>query len=345
MKTLGPIRGSAPPTATSLFAATAKEVKETGAILAEQLPLLLRKQRALDQLKMKISDGVHGNISQLTTVEALRALKEGKTDQNFCPICYESLGHDRSLVALTRCGHMSCEECMLHWIEEKERRGERSSCIECRKPVRRDQLVIVDPNKKDEKCSEQQREKAKSLVQEAAAVLDSNRGQLPPHLWEALYLAIDPPAMVSAHNTLTAIPPAVLSHIRCATAMPINCAKKDPGDSREYRLSSKIRALLVDLPRDEASVVFVSSRTAVLHLLSVLKDNQVDCRGLFSGQTEINSKMAISDWQCAKQNLVLVVQAGVAACGLTLTKASKMFVMEPFLRHEEEKQAYARLHR
>ena len=37
--------------------------------------------------------------------------------------------------------------------------------------------------------------------------------------------------------------------------------------------------------------------------------------------------------------LILVLQ------GLTLTDASKMFLMEPFLRHEEEQQAYGRLHR
>merc|ERR1712238_483891 len=38
-------------------------------------------------------------------------------------------------------------------------------------------------------------------------------------------------------------------------------------------------------------------------------------------------------------------QAGAAACGLTLTASCKMFIMEPFRKHEEEKQAYARLHR
>jgi hypothetical protein len=41
--------------------------------------------------------------------------------------------------------------------------------------------------------------------------------------------------------------------------------------------------------------------------------------------------------------VVLIVQAGAAACGLTLTAACKMFIMEPFRKHEEEKQAYARL--
>ena len=42
---------------------------------------------------------------------------------------------------------------------------------------------------------------------------------------------------------------------------------------------------------------------------------------------------------------MLLVQAGAAASGLTLTSACKMFLMEPFLRYEEEQQAYARCHR
>ena len=347
MKALGPLRNSAPTTASSLFATTAKEVKGARSLLSEQMPKMLRKRKTIDQLKAKISNGVSWSVSQLTTVEGLRGLKEGKADQNLCPICYESLGHDGSLVALTRCGHMCCKACVLIWIQEKEQRGERSSCIECRKYIRYDQLVTVDPCKADNECSEGRREKAKSLVQQAAAALDSNRGQLPPHLWEALYLAIDPPAGVSqsGHHTLTAIPPLILSHIRKVTAMKINCTSRDPGHAKEYKLSSKIRALLSDLPRDEVCVVFASSKTSVLHLLTVLKKNGFGCSGLFAGQSEKDSETAIDTWQSTKEALVLVVQAGVAACGLTLTKASKMFLIEPFLRHEEEKQAYARLHR
>ena len=347
VKALGPLRNAAPATASSLFDTTAREVKDARSLLAEQMPKVLRKRKTIDQLKAKMKSGVSWNVCQLTTVEGLRALKDGKADQNLCPICYESLGHDGSLVALTRCGHMCCKECMLIWMQEKEQRGERPSCIECRKHVRYDQLVTVDPRKADNECSEGRREKAKSLVQQAAAALDSNRGQLPPHLWEALYLAIDPPTGVSqsGHHTLTAIPPLILSHIQKVTSMPINCTSRDPGDGQDYKLSSKFRALLSDLPKDEVSVVFASSRTSVIHLLTVLKKNGLGCRGLYSGQTETDSKMAIYDWQSSKEALVLVVQAGVAACGLTLTKASKMFLLEPFLRHEEEKQAYARLHR
>lgn len=348
MKMMGPLRNAAPFTAKLLFAKAASEIKEATALLNEYRPLMLQKQKTKDQLRKKIKSGVTEGVCQLTTVEALRALREGKADQIVCPICYDSLGHGNNLVALTRCGHMCCKECMLDWMQEKEQRGQAPSCIECRKTVRRDQLVTVDPKKKDDQERfERRRDQAKSLVQQAAAMLDSNHGQLPPHLWEALYLSIDAPIGVSQadHNALTAIPPLVLAHIRNATSMPVHCTRQEPRHGREYALSSKIRALLSDLPRDEVSVVFASSKTSVIHILTILRKSGIGCRGLFAGQTEGESKMAVSDWHSEDEVLVLVVQAGVAACGLTLTKASKMFLMEPFLKHEEEKQAYARLHR
>jgi hypothetical protein len=88
--------------------------------------------------------------------------------------------------------------------------------------------------------------------------------------------------------------------------------------------------------------VFASSKQTVKHLLALLEIKDIGCRGLFTGQSEAR-KSAVQDWSRMTIR-VLVVQAG-AACGLTLTAASKMFILEPFIKHEEEQQAYARLHR
>lgn len=68
-----------------------------------------------------------------------------------------------------------------------------------------------------------------------------------------------------------------------------------------------------------------------------------------TGQDVEVSKRAVGEWQAGDgQEIpvpVLLVQAGAAASGLTLTTARKMFLMEPFTRYEEEQQAYARCHR
>jgi len=142
-----------------------------------------------------------------------------------------------------------------------------------------------------------------------------------------------------------------------------NCLPIDSGpnamasaiaNSNKIRLPSKFRALLADLPRNELSVVFASSKPIVLHLQCVLEMEGFGCKTLFVGQSEKESESAISDWESfspdnpngdASSASVLIVQAGAAACGLTLTAASRMFIIEPFRKHEEEKQAYARLHR
>jgi hypothetical protein len=348
MKALGPIRTVAPSTSEALRLSTLHQIQEATALIEEHGPTIERKERQLQKMKMKMDSGVTDNIGQLTTVEALHALKEDQGDQTVCPICYDTLGQDGGLVALTRCGHLCCRGCMMTWMRQKELRMQNPSCIECRKAISRDQLVFVDPKKTDDQEQfERRRVEAKSLLQQAAEMLDKNHGRLEPHLWEALYLSMPLPAHLSrsAHNAFTAIPPHVLAHLRNATSMPIHCTRKQPADSTEYRLSSKVRALLSDIPRDEVSVVFASSRLTVQHLLVVLEKHGIGCCGLFTGQTERESEIAVSNWQSDDSVLVLVVQAGVAACGLTLTKASKMFLMDPFLKHEEEKQAYARLHR
>jgi len=113
--------------------------------------------------------------------------------------------------------------------------------------------------------------------------------------------------------------------------------------------SSKVQELLVDLPERDHAVVFSSSKEGVEHLEKVMEATKIDCWSLYVGKNAEKTQEAVSDWQNAKaQNgtgPVLIVQAGAAASGLTLTAASKMFLMEPFSRQEEEQQAYARCHR
>jgi hypothetical protein len=219
-------------------------------------------------------------------------------------------------------------------------------CPSCRKPVAFAEVVRVDPTRTaDQEASDKRRVEAKSLVQDASQMLEKSNGQLDPHLWEALYLAIDfpPGADKSVHGTFTAIPGQFLAHLRHATGMPVCCNPNEGVGS--FELPSKIRALLSDLPRDERSVVFASSKQTVKHLLTLLEMKHIGCRGLFTGQSEAKSESAVQDWKSNDTIRVLVVQAGAAACGLTLTAASKMFILEPFIKHEEEQQAYARLHR
>lgn len=257
-----------------------------------------------------------------------------------------------------------------------EQRQDKITCMECRKPIDRNRLICVDPKKVDSQSINRRIDQAKILVQEAATILakENNYGQLSPKMWEALYLVIELPTRINRnlHASCTAIPGLVLGHLRHAieqSKVPLHSSPNFvPNTKANIRFPSKLRALLKDLPRDELSVVFASSKSIILHLQSVLQFEGIGCRSLYVGQSEKESECAISDWESSSLRgdtgadrklksinssvgvgntnvLVLIVQAGAAACGLTLTASSKMFIMEPFRKHQEEKQAYARLHR
>ena len=93
----------------------------------------------------------------------------------------------KKLVALTRCGHLSCSECLNHWIESRGGANQNIMCVECRKPVLPNQIVRVDPSRSaDEDRLQKRQDEAKSLIVKAAEMLDKNNGQLEPKLWEAL---------------------------------------------------------------------------------------------------------------------------------------------------------------
>jgi hypothetical protein len=247
---------------------------------------------------------------------------------------------DKFLVAATSCGHLSCLPCLLEYQKKRQEDYQQFNCVECRKQIT--EFINVDPNKED--LSSKKRTEAKSLIQVAAKKLKSSEcGRLDPKLWEALYYSMDLPegADFPSRGRYTAIPGDVIRHLQNATGLPM--------DAKSYEenaiISSKIQALLHDLPKDHISVVFASSNSIVRHLMRILDLNNIGCRGLFVGQSETEAKDAIDQWHSDSSVLVLVVQSGAAACGLTLTASSRMFLLSPFLKYEEEQQAYARLHR
>lgn len=304
-----------------------------------------RLKQEMESLQAKMSCEYSQKAQGLTAVEALQALQHGRHEETTCPVCQETLGDNGGLVAATQCGHLSCFECMEDW--KKEKQHQTLTCMECRKSVNR--IITIDPTKKeDKKATEERLNDARQLIKKAAKLLKENgHGALDPRLWQALYETMELPdsADKSRDRHFPAIPGDVLGHIRLASKLPVHSGPKIGNSLNGLSLSSKIRALLKDLPRDELSVVFTSSKSFLKHILVVLEMHDICCRGLFTGQKESESKAAIDDWHNVEKVKVLVVQAGAAACGLTLTASKKLFLMEPFLKYEEEQQAYARLHR
>jgi superfamily II DNA or RNA helicase len=350
-RAIGSLRGVKPKSCATLHDTLNWSVEDESGRFAVNQGIKVHQEQLAKRLESMLSNSeVSQEIQSLSAFDALQELRKGEAEKTRCPICLGFLGgapDGGGLVSLTRCGHLFCRGCLGDYQQTKTGEGRYDPpCPSCRKTVHFGQVIQVDPTRTaDQEAFEKRRADAKSLVQQASTMLESSNGQLDPYLWEALYLAMDLPhgANTSVHGTFTAIPGQVLAHLRHATGMPLHCGAHETLDTAQ--LSSKMRALLEDLPSDERSVVFASSKQTVKHLMTVLEDKRIGCRGLYTGQSEEKSEHAVEEWKSSKTTRVLVVQAGAAACGLTLTAASKMFILEPFIKHEEEQQAYARLHR
>ena len=365
-------RGTTPRTRSALLDGIYNALAQASGSLGRARASLQDGQSTLTRLMRSLERGNLSNVltQQKSAFDTLEALRLRKFEETFCPICQLPFGENKEedpgvqekIVAMISCGHFFCIHCLDQHVQTEIGRNRPLACPCCRKTFSQTNDVIhIDHLTSDDEEVTTKRAEAKMKVREASEMLATSEGVLDGELWHQLFLSIDLPVHVSnaPHRIHTALPQDALAHFRAATGMKIDCSRTDAPESwvgRELEgsnysgLSSKVQALLKDLPIGEHSVVFCSSKEGVLHLATVIKANGIDCFSLFTGQNTKATEEAVSSWSfmvldATKTGPVLVLQAGAAASGLTLTAASKLFLMEPFSRQEEEMQAYARCHR
>lgn len=361
------VRSLTPASCSTVFQDFSKSKPSCDEEIVRNKTLLRIKRKQLVRLELASKNRIDGRVETMSAFETLQALSSDMQEQTLCPICLGHLGnndkddntHDSSMVAMIKCGHIFCLGCLEGYVESRHTDGVESPCPNCRKAFCiQNEVIRVDPAKTtDKEILVSKRNEAKRFVLEASRMLDESNGQLDAHMWEHLYHAIDvPPGTdTSRHYRFTAIPRDVLGHLRNATGLPVDLkpAEYPPGD-KNRGLSTKIRALLSDLPQNERSVVFSDSKSSIKHLKCILEERKIGCCALFSGQKVEETEAAVNEWKSGQIDTsgrevipypVLLVQAGAAASGLTLTAACKMFLLEPFVRQEEEQQAFARCHR
>lgn len=148
---------------------------------------------------------------------------------------------------------------------------------------------------------------------------------------------------------LPAVPGRLLAHLRESSGI-------EPGRGRgrqqqQMKWSSKVQELLDELAsmaETDATakvVVFSSIKTAVQHLSVVLAAEGIGHTKIIRGDTQLSQQEAVHRFNTDSACRVLVLHAGVAAAGLTLTVARTVVLMEPFLKRGEELQAFNRCHR
>lgn len=113
--------------------------------------------------------------------------------------------------------------------------------------------------------------------------------------------------------------------------------------------SSKAVALLkclADIQSENINskvVVFSSSKETICYLTTVLLANSIESVRIMRGDSIASQEMALDKFNTT--STVLLLHAGTAAAGLTLTMAQNVILMEPFLKIGEELQAMNRCHR
>lgn len=375
-RALGPIRSVVPRSSQAMIESCSRNIAQSSFAMERNAARLDAGKKTIARLMPALNTGLLSQeVAQLSAFDTLEALKDGEFNKTRCPICLSHFGPsnapaaaaaaasaasatsptaDESMVAMTHCSHFFCIDCLEQHVQSKLGASRKVACPNCRRAFCPSSEVIhVDYSKDDSEEQLEMRSRAKRKVREASDMLEASNGVIDGDLWHSLFLSIDVPVGVSrrAHPVHTALPRDVLAHLRAATGMDLDCHRSVIPQGNEYGLSSKIRHLLNDLPKGEHAVVFSTSKEGVAHISAVLQiKNNIQCFSLFVGQDTITSSEAVTAWETMdceanKTGPVLVVQAGAAASGLTLTAASKLFLVEPFSRQEEETQAYARCHR
>ena len=207
----------------------------------------------------------------------------------------------------------------------------------CRQPLELDDLIRVFKPAANSEAPQDEKEETQphtTATAEAHAVQfiaaarrqDYSRVRLPPHA---------PPMRNGLYPALCVDGGFFLGHLQVA---------------RQHR-SPKVKALLLALhavfEKDSTNkvVIFSQVKEALLHVSKVFDEDRIGHNRIIPGDQLAEREAAVHGFVKDPSCRVLLLHAGVAAAGLTLTVARHVFLLEPFLSIGDELQAMNRCHR
>ena len=299
---------------------------------------------------------------QQSGVINVQAIMRGESPT--CSICYCDVENP----TFTRCGHLACRACMLKWLQAAPALAMRSSgannaaglkqapCMMCRQPFSVNELIEVDANldKFDDSepllndnaainlnpfedrflgisknvvpfCAEDMTHFSKIF---AEACEEENQPRIGMHL---AYPSL-PSSFLTALKVAAGIDPATTSRVSC------------PG-SRSPKISGLLKILKQIKKRGEKCVIFSQQQESVNHVCHILREEKILHTRIIKADRETLQKAAVHTFMTQEVCLAIVLHAGAAAAGLTLTAAQNVILLEPFLKRGDELQAVARVHR
>jgi hypothetical protein len=279
-----------------------------------------------------------------------------------CSICMNECGYARRPTFM-RCVHFACEDCLITWLNYQRaqaqpqgsmRGQDRAACPLCRKEFGLADLIrIVKPahSEADADKEKARRQGARAAGGAAGGCAASALPRWSPAATDAdLQALADPPEWVSGLERELGAYPSITtrlaSHLRAACGVPLGARPVQAGAAP---LSSKVARLLADLrgvlARGEKAVVFSQHRAAVQHVAAVMRREGLRFCKIVAGDSQAEQEVAVGEFNSCADVGVFLLHAGQAAAGLTLTAASHVMLLEPFLRAGEEAQALNRCHR
>lgn len=184
-----PPRSLVPASCQTLCNTASDTIADCGAKIALNVAIIARGEEKILRLRQAMGQGVSEHVQAMSAFDSLQALSNGEPEKTQCPICLGGLGSSRSFgdgatVAMIKCGHLFCRDCLRHYVSDCITRHRRGQCPSCRTffDSTRD-VVRVDPSRKeDQEAAIARREEAKRLVEDASRMLAESHGQLDPDM-------------------------------------------------------------------------------------------------------------------------------------------------------------------
>ncbi|CAG9462964.1 unnamed protein product [Pedinophyceae sp. YPF-701] len=277
---------------------------------------------------------------------------------------------------VTRCLHMGCTDCYLHWLRASsvltghafvsaDVFALEAPCPLCRKPFRADQLIRIDtaapaPDSGPTSQPAAGADPSGAGPSGAGPGGDAAASDLPqffPSQTATAYGKIRPPltgAVAARTSALPSLPGPLLAHLKSAGVARV----ADRAPPRGAKIDALIAIAQGTHPVTESHVaamggspgkvvVFSQFPRALKAAQAALEHAGIGTAGIFQGNASGSEaqREAVSRFSVDPECRVLLLHVGQAAAGLTLTAAATLVMMEPLMSSGDEAQCRSRVHR
>lgn len=267
--------------------------------------------------------------------QMLHKLAQGEEDADMqCSICLRQMTDP----CFTPCIHGACASCLLRWFEAEGGIG-KARCVLCRQPVSlRDVVKVIPSAPLDLAAMEEANAAAKESDAAAASAVGEDaewRGVRPSLVPEPLDARFAPAVYQSSgFPALSNDGGVFLAHHAAALSRGV------------LHGVPKLRVLLelVQAGGTSKAVVFSQEKAHLQLAHEALALGGVSGALVLAGMQAKERQASVSSFVSGDVQ-VLLLHAGVAAAGLTLTVARRCYFLEPFAIAADEEQALGRVHR